>query len=48
MTGDIAEFPTTQKQTQRFRQNEKTVEFVPNERTEQEDLSNIDIINMSD
>lgn len=33
--GDIADFPNTQKHAQRLRQNEKTDELVPNERTGQ-------------
>ena len=34
-TGNVAEFPDTQKQTQRVRQNEETEEYVANERTGQ-------------
>jgi len=33
--GDIAEFPNTEKQTQRGTQNEDREEYVPNERTGQ-------------
>lgn len=32
-TGDIADFPNTEKQIQKVRQNEKMEECVPNERT---------------
>ena len=32
-TEDVADFPNTQKKAQKLRQNEKTEEFVPNERT---------------
>ena len=31
-TGDVADFPNTEKQAERLRQNEKTEEFVPNEK----------------
>ena len=34
-TGDVSDFPNTQKQTERVRQNEETEEYVPNERTGQ-------------
>jgi len=34
-TGDVADFPNTQKQAQRLRQNEKKDKLVPNERTRQ-------------
>ena len=34
-SGDIADIPNTEKQTQRVRQNEETEEYVPNERTGQ-------------
>ena len=33
--GDIDDFPNTQKQLQRVRQNKETEEYVPNERTGQ-------------
>ena len=35
ITKNIGDFPNTQKQAQRLKQNEKTEEFVPNVRTEQ-------------
>ena len=34
-TGDIADFPNTQKQAERLRQKEETEEFAPDERTGQ-------------
>ena len=33
--GDIADGPSTQKQTQRIRQKEETEKYVPNEKTRQ-------------
>ena len=47
--GDVADFPNTQKQTQRVMQNEETEQDVPNERTGQnhrKDLSKMEINNM--
>ena len=35
-TGDIADFPNTEKQAHRLRQNEKTENIFPNERTGQD------------
>ena len=32
-SGDVADFPNTQKQRQKIRQNEETEEYVPNDRT---------------
>ena len=32
----LADFPNTQQQTQRFRQNRETREYIPNEMKEQE------------
>ena len=34
-TGDMADFPNIEKQIERFRQNEKTEKFIPNEETGQ-------------